>query len=67
MTEFVGTTVLDTIGLVIPGVDPALLEQMQLKKPYRSLGLISSRTGAAGQIKRSGRSGKINEYGSGFH
>lgn len=50
MTEFVGTTVLDTIGLVIPGTDPALLEQMQLKKPYRSLGLISSRTGAAGQI-----------------
>ena len=50
MTEFVGTTVLDTIGLVIPGIDPALLEQMGLKKPYRSLGLISSRTGAAGQI-----------------
>ena len=50
MTEFVGTTVLDTIGLVIPGVTPALLEQMQLPKPYRSLGLLSSRTGAAGQI-----------------
>lgn len=31
MTEFVGTTVLDTIGLVIPGIDPALLEQMGLK------------------------------------
>ena len=50
MTEFVGKTVLDTIGLVIPGVTPALLEQMQLPKPYRSLGLLSSRTGAAGQI-----------------
>ena len=50
MTEFVGTTVLDTIGLVIPGVDPSLLKQMNLKKSYRSLGLISSRTGAAGQI-----------------
>lgn len=50
MSEFVGTTVLDTIGLVIPGTDPALLEQMHLPKPYRSLGLISSRTGAAGQI-----------------
>ena len=50
LTEFVGTTVLDTIGLVIPGTEPALLEQMKLKKPYRSLGLISSRTGAAGQI-----------------
>lgn len=50
MTEFVGTTVLDTIGLVIPGITPALLASMDLKKPYRSLGLISSRTGAAGQI-----------------
>lgn len=50
MTEFVGTTVLDTIGLVIPGTSPALLDQMALKKNYRSLGLLSSRTGAAGQI-----------------
>lgn len=30
MTEFVGTTVLDTIGLVIPGVNDALLQQMQI-------------------------------------
>lgn len=50
MTEFVGTTVLDTIGLVIPGIDSALLDQMHLSMPYRSLGLLSSRTGAAGQI-----------------
>lgn len=50
MTEFVGTTVLDTIGLVIPGVDGTLAKQMQLPKIYPSLGLISSRTGAAGQI-----------------
>ena len=50
MTEFVGTTVLDTIGLVIPGVNDALLQQMQIDKPYKSLGLLSSRTGAAGQI-----------------
>ena len=50
LTEFVGTTVLDTIGLVIPGIDASLLERMYLKKDYKSLGLISSRTGAAGQI-----------------
>lgn len=50
LTEFIGTTVLDTIGLVIAGIDPVLLEKMELKRPYRSLGLISSRTGAAGQI-----------------
>ena len=52
LTEFVGTTVLDTIGLVIPGIDASLLERMDLKKSYKSLGLISSRTGAAGQIGR---------------
>ena len=50
LTEFVGTTVLDTIGLVIPGIEPSLLDKMNLKKQYKSLGLISSRTGAAGQI-----------------
>ena len=52
LTEFVGTTVLDTIGLVIPGIDPSLLEKMNLKRPYKSLGLISSRTGAAMQLTR---------------
>lgn len=49
-TEFVGTTVLDTIGLVISGIDSRLLEEMKIGTRYRSLGLISSRTGAAGQI-----------------
>ena len=42
LTEFVGTTVLDTIGLVIPGIDPSLLEKMNLKRPYKSLGLGTS-------------------------
>ncbi len=49
-TEFVGTAVLDTIGLVISGIDETLLEQMKVGKKYRTLGLLSSRTGAAGQI-----------------
>jgi len=49
-TEFVGTAVLDTIGLVIPGVDDTLLEKMQVGKKYHALGLLSSRTGAAGQF-----------------
>lgn len=49
-TEFVGTAVLDTIGLVIPGVDDTLLEKMDVGKKYRALGLFSSRTGAAGQF-----------------
>lgn len=50
LPEFVGTTVLDTIGLVIPGVDSELQKRMNLPKKYSALGLISSRTGAAGQI-----------------
>ena len=52
MPELVGFTVLDTVGLVIPGTDEALLRQMEQINPnrYRALGLISSRTGAAGQI-----------------
>lgn len=50
MTELVGTTVLDTIGLVIANIDEALRDKMNLSDKYRALGLISSRTGAAGQI-----------------
>lgn len=49
-TEFVGTAVLDTIGLVIPGVDDTLLEKMKIGTKYHALGLFSSRTGAAGQF-----------------
>lgn len=49
-TEFVGTAVLDTIGLVISGVNQELLETMKIGTRYRALGLFSSRTGAAGQM-----------------
>ena len=48
-TEFVGTAVLDTIGLVISGIDETLLDKMNIGKKYHALGLLSSRTGAAGQ------------------
>lgn len=50
MPEFVGTTVLDTIGLVIASVDDHLREKMKISGEYKSVGIISSRTGAAGQI-----------------
>jgi microcompartment protein PduB len=52
MPELVGFTVLDTVGLVIPGADESLLRQLESVNPnrYHALGLISSRTGAAGQI-----------------
>lgn len=49
-TEYVGTAVLDTIGLVISGIDDTLLAQMNIGTSYHALGLLSSRTGAAGQI-----------------
>ena len=49
-TEFVGTAVLDTLGLVVSGIDETLLEKMNIGKKYRVLGLFSSRTGAAGQL-----------------
>ncbi|HIZ21589.1 MAG TPA: microcompartment protein PduB [Candidatus Blautia faecigallinarum] len=49
-TEFVGTAVLDTIGLVISGIDDTLLKEMKVGTDYHALGLFSSRTGAAGQI-----------------
>ena len=42
-TEFVGTAVLDTIGLVISGVDDTLLKEMNIGTRYHTLGLFSSR------------------------
>lgn len=50
LPEFVGKTVLDTIGLCISSPDAALRREMQLPDDVAALGLISSRTGAAGQI-----------------
>lgn len=50
VTEFVGTAVGDTVGLVIANVDEFLHEKMGLDKKYRSIGIISDRTGAGPQI-----------------
>lgn len=50
ITEFVGTGLGDTIGLVIANVDPILHESMGLDKKYRSIGIIGGRTGAGPQI-----------------
>lgn len=49
VTEFVGTAMGDTIGLVIASVDPLLTQVMNLGR-YRSIGIIGSRTGAGPQI-----------------
>jgi len=50
LTEFVGTAIGDTIGLVIANVDNQLLETMQLEKKYRSIGILGARTGAGPHI-----------------
>jgi len=50
MTEFVGTAFGDTIGIVIANVDKAVREKMGLEAKYRSIGILSARTGAGPQI-----------------
>jgi len=49
-TEFVGTAMGDTIGLVIANVDPLLHEKMKLDSKFRSIGIIGARVGAGPQI-----------------
>lgn len=50
MTEFVGTAIGDTIGLVIANVDHQLHELMKIDPKYKSIGIIGGRTGAGPQI-----------------
>lgn len=49
-TEFIGTTVGHTIGLVIANVEGRLHELMGIDKKYRSIGIFSDRTGAGPQL-----------------
>jgi len=50
LTEFVGTGIGDTIGLVIANIDSAIHEKMGIDKKYHSIGIIGARTGAGPQI-----------------
>lgn len=51
LTEFVGATELgDTIGLVIASLDANLHKQIGIDPRFRSLGILSARTGAGPQI-----------------
>ncbi len=50
ITEFVGTAIGDTLGIVIANVDPVLHKAMGLDAKYRSIGIIGARTGAGPQI-----------------
>jgi len=50
LTEFVGTAIGDTIGLVIANVDRTLHDFMKLDPKYRSIGIVGARTGAGPHI-----------------
>lgn len=50
ITEFVGTAMGDTVGLVIANLDPQLHDYMKLDKKYRSIGFLSARTGGAPHV-----------------
>lgn len=50
LTEFVGTAMGDTIGLVIANVDYNLHELMNIDKKFRSVGIVGGRTGAGPHI-----------------
>jgi microcompartment protein PduB len=50
LTEFVGTAIGDTIGLVIANVDKQLQEEMKLEKNYPSIGILGARFGAGPHI-----------------
>lgn len=44
--EYVGISIGDTIGIVIPNIDDDLLKSMNITTKYKSLGIVSARTGA---------------------
>lgn len=50
ITEFVGTAIGDSVGLVIANVDPALHAKMKLDAKFRSIGILGARTGAGPHI-----------------
>ncbi|MDR0599015.1 MAG: propanediol utilization microcompartment protein PduB [Treponema sp.] len=50
LTEFVGTGIGDTIGLVIANLDSAVHKALEIDDKYRSIGIISDRIGAGPQI-----------------
>ena len=49
ITEFVCTAIGDTIGLVIPGIDPSLAPFMKLGE-YRSIGIFGGRVAVGPQV-----------------
>ncbi|HMR67480.1 MAG TPA: propanediol utilization microcompartment protein PduB, partial [Anaerolineae bacterium] len=50
MTEFVGTAIGDTLGIVIANLDVELHQKLGLDAKYRSIGILSARVGAGPHI-----------------
>ena len=50
ITEYVGSEIGDTVGLVIANLDSHLHESVGLDPKYRSIGIVSSRTGGAPHV-----------------
>ena len=50
VTEFVGVSMGDTMGIVIANLDPAIHDLMEFDKKYRSIGIIGGRVGAGPQL-----------------
>ena len=50
LTEFVGTAMGHTIGLVIANLDSQVHEKLGIDRKYRAIGILSDRTGAGPQI-----------------
>jgi microcompartment protein PduB len=49
LTEFVGTGMGDTLGIVIANLDPVLHKKLELDPKFRSIGILGGRTGAGPQ------------------
>ncbi|WP_129045207.1 propanediol utilization microcompartment protein PduB [Companilactobacillus metriopterae] len=51
VTEFIGTAPIgDTIGMAIANVDPELFKHLHVEKPFKSVGILSARSGGGPQI-----------------
>jgi len=50
ITEYVGAEIGDTVGIVIANLDSHLHENVGLAPQYRSIGIVSSRTGGAPHV-----------------
>jgi len=50
VTEFVGVSLGDTMGIVIANLDPTVHEIMGFERKYRSIGVIGGRVGAGPQL-----------------